>query len=77
MKKFIHKLLVFLHLRHNTFSEIKYRGIPVIQRDDVPSGEIWLINDHGWKFRRLSKRYRGKGRPRKSDYFYSKKPKKI
>jgi hypothetical protein len=45
MKKFINKILIFLHLKKEYgFTQLMYRGIPVIQREDFPANKIGFLN---------------------------------
>ena len=44
MKDFLNKILIKLGLKKTGFNRLQYMGIPVVVRDDVPSGIIYLID---------------------------------
>jgi hypothetical protein len=77
MKNIWHKILVFLRLRHDGFSTLMYRGKPIVYDNENKTG-VLFFNEDGFRFKSINlKKYKGIGRPKKSDYKFSKKPKKL
>lgn len=55
IKNFIHRLLVKLHLRQDYgFTQLMYRGKPVIQWDDMPDNSVGFINEKTARVRILT-----------------------
>lgn len=55
MKNFIHKLFVFLHLKEDYgFTRLMYRGIPIVEREDMPTNKIGFINEETARVRILN-----------------------
>ena len=76
MKNILHKILVFLHLRKEGWFDLKYRDIPIIRDNDIEG--VLFFDEADFRFKFINRRkYKGYGRPKKTDYTFSKKPKKI
>lgn len=55
-------------------TRLTYRGVP-ITKDDDKQGDFFIFGDDDFRFRFINKKYKGYGRPRKTDYSFSKVPK--
>jgi len=72
MKNFIHRLLVFLHLKEDYgFTKLMYRGVPVVLKDYMPSDPVGFINENTAKVRILNWKTQKIGKEMTFKQFYA------
>jgi len=54
-KTLLYKIAVILRLRSSPgFNQLMYRGVPIIQRDMIPTSELWIVSKNGRTIKKIN-----------------------